>query len=737
MKMSEKFDFLIDDKVIEKFNLVEDSSMKNAIFNYCSKVGLSKTRVNLLYGFLSLYKNIKLDSLTWENLCDITTEVESKNSLKHHTMFNLDFIRYLIENGLYKGSNAQIVYEITKYCTTKKQRSILFNKNVKLENLIICEYKKHNGLSYDLIDTKLNNKFLVELLDGFYKSDLFSKAYHNFDFARNFVDSYSGFSDFKDITDFNYQIFNKQFDFYKDKKTEVKELVKFYIYLHSLHDGIFKPTDPVDIVWLNRPTFIEEFKEGFRIIDINHLEDVPDGDKWILRPNGLEQFTTEMKSTNYKKIDFSKVDYKEYRPFAKDFYWYSKQVLPVRRAHFYMLVSFLNFIYKYKNMSINKNDIDYMTITTKEVISYLSYIKNTDSVSTVNSKVSCVKAFLNEDYFDYVSPSVFNYLTLNGDSPAPGGISIPDDELKKLDKHLLELAEESEDSIFYIYYAIFRIALDTNLRISYILSITLDSIKEGMKEGQYYIEAITKTSNKEKVKENISKYAHRYLNIAKEKTEELRKDASEEYEKYVFLRYEKCSRIKQAQPISKNGFNKFLKKQCKAIGIPQYTAANLRDTSITQALDFARENNLSYAETKALVRGNPSTKIKHYFDENESKLFVEATYGIIIGDIDIKGQILENTDSSSFSKEETVDDDCGFCKEEECRILEDIGCPMCNFFMVTLDRIPFYERKIEQLKKAIENETIEHEREHLKAIERLYAAYLVALYEYKEKLGLK
>lgn len=738
--MDNLYDIKTNNNIIKKFDIIEDIDMKNALLNYfIEKLNpLSKSHFKALPNYLSIYKTIKLDSLDWDNLCDITTQVESKSYYSSFGLLNFNFFVYLIENNLYKGSNSAILYEKINLCKGRKERLALFDKNTNLEDFITVYYVSKRKELFYLMDTKLNNKFLVRLLSNFYKSDLFGKdlANKNFAFGENFVYSYDNFSNFKAVTDFNYQVFDKQFNFYKDNIKELKALLKFYIYLYSLDNNIFKPTDPIDITWMKRSDFLKQYEEGFRLFNFNPIEHFPSNDKWVIRPNGQENFSTKMNSTTYYSVNFTRIHYNRYRTFAKDYFWKSTLVLPSRIAHMSYIIEFLNFIYEYKNLSISKQKhVDYMEITTQEVYSYVKYISNNNlSEGGFNNKMSVIKALLENDYFNSVSPSSFELLVQNKVDTPYGGKSIPKDELEKLDRHLLKLAQDNNNDKFYIYYAIFRLALDTNFRISQLLSITTDSIKEGMKKGQYYIEDITKTSNKEKVKENISKYAHRYLDIAVKKTTYLRENVNKDYEKYVFLYYAKSGHINEVLPISAQVFNRFLKSQCRAIDLPEYTAKHLRYTSITKILDYAEENGLSPMEIKTLVRGNVSTKIKHYFDAQESKLFVESTYGIIIGNIDIKGQILETYDSSAFDKEETVDDNCGFCKEEECILFEKIGCPMCSSFVVTLDRIPFYEEKLRQLDNEIEKETIEHEIEHTLAIKRIYAAYLAELYKHKEKL---
>lgn len=730
----------------KKIDIIIDNDMKNAMLDFYSKVELNSSQEKYFNNYISRYQNINLETLNWETICDIASSIDSSHISGNFGVHNLNFVKYLIENNLYKDpfidENSDFILNLLNSSTEKRYRIMFFDKNFNLKNLFICKhmysYKDKNGRRENkvgnlIIDTKLDNPFLVKLLDGFYKSDFFSigNKKNDFDFSRNFHKSYDGLSTFEDVTDFNFKVFEKQFNFYKENKNQLSALISFYKYLHSIYEDIFKPSDPVDIFWIiKHVNFANQFRNGFRLVDLNPMEPYPTKDRWMLRPNGEENYTTRLDKTNYLEVDFTKIEHVDYRPFLKDFFWKSTSTLLVRRGNFYYLVEFLNFIYEYKTLNI-KNNSNYNEITSLEIYSYLGFISGKYSLKVYNDKVTALRAFLRADYFN-VEPVVFDFLVYVGTTAPPGGKSIPENDLKILNNHLLNLSHDSVEN--FIYYIIFKLSLDTTFRISYILSITIDSIKEAMKKEQYYINAVTKTSNKEKVKEHISKRDYRLLENAIKITNPLRDIAPKEYKNFIFLQN---TQRRGVIPINPENFNTFLKGECISLGLPKYTAENLRDTSITDALDFAVEKGLSPQETQILIRGKLSTKVKHYFDAQESKMFVEATYGVIIGNIDLKGQILETTDSSSFSKDELMDDGCGFCKENECRIHNQIGCPMCKFFIVTLDRIPFYIKKLEQLDTAIENETIEHEKEHLIAIKELYAAYLSKLLDLKHKLEIK
>jgi len=129
------------------------------------------------------------------------------------------------------------------------------------------------------------------------------------------------------------------------------------------------------------------------------------------------------------------------------------------------------------------------------------------------------------------------------------------------------------------------------------------------------------------------------------------------------------------------------------------------------------------------------TTIKHY-RQTEIKNYLEAMYGIIIGNVNIKGIVACNI--SDIIKELppkiesiTVKEKCGFCKQQECPLTKEIDCLICKSFITTIDRIPFFEKKIALLDEKIRNELIEHEKDHLKQIKRLCVGYLEKLFEIK------
>lgn len=729
-----------------KLMVIKDTKMRNAISDFLNQTDIGKSVANYINPFFSAYSNVILDDLEWTELCDIALKLEF-NKMFNLGPFNLKFIYFLLDNNLYTKNNIlhlkNIVNELILIANgSKQERLTLFNCD-NIERLFICKSSNKKRPFTTLIETNINNKFIVGLLDDFYKGDLYSSAYSSVDFVKKFSESYSDFSDFQDISDFNYSVFKSQYEFYKNNEKELKTLIKFYIYLYvtSEYTELFKANDPVDMVYMQQYNFLQKYKEGFELVNFNPNEEYPAINKWVIKPNGFEASSTAFKSTSYKSLDFTKIKCDFYINFAKHFYWYIPNSLTTKTVDITHVIIFLNFIFEYKTNNIKSlsEGIDYKKITASEVYSFRKHIGLTaQKANTFNSYMKAINKFLSmckEKGFLDVESGAFEYLYCNSKDKAKGGVSIPDEDLTLLEQHLEKLSEE-KNLLYNLYHIIFHLAIETELRISQLLSLQISEIKEGMKEGQFFIRSITKTSKGEKINQQISIYAKRHIDIAINITEDLRANASNKYSDYIFLAPPELvkSTNKDIKPIETYLFSRFLKRECKKIGLKEYSAENLRDTHMTKAVEFAFKRGLNILEASALTNhAKPSTTHDNYVDF-KVKTFAEATYGVMIGDVDIKGNILP-IDNETFTKEDTVDDNCGFCKETECKIMNEIGCPMCDGFVVTLDRIPYYELKIKQFDEAIEKEEIEHEKQHLTVQKKLYVAYLTELYKLREEIS--
>lgn len=579
----------------------------------------------------------------------------------------------------------------------------------------------------------------MDLLNKFYNNNSFGQYTRNINFAMSFLNSDNNIKNFYTISDFTYEVFKNQFEYFKDKPSELKELVKFHLYLYELSGSVnfFKPSDPIDTNMLQRPDFVQLVQDGYVLVNYNPFEEPPSYDKWLLKPNGFEDTTTLLKHDSYQKVDFSVVENKVYIPYLKQYFWECEVNLSSRKQWLSRIIDFLDFLADYKSKSIDNknNNIDLESITTVEAYSYRGYIETLSiSSKTKNIIYHAIKDFLYfciDKKYLVVQSGAFDYLNSHSVPSGDGGTDIPEDELIKLEE---QLRRHSEDNITRnLYYIIFHLAIETEFRISQLTSLKISNLKEGMKKNQFFIHSITKTSNADKEIQSITLYAKRHLDTAIKHTEKLREDATSDFKDYIFLA-KKNANNRDISPIEPQAFNSYLKKQCREIGIKEYSASNLRDTHMTKAVEYGFKQKLNPSQMGTLTNHVKTATTNNHYVNHKIRTFAEATFGVVIGDVDIKGTIL-NTTNETFGKEDVVDNGCGFCRENTCKIKNELGCPMCDGFVVTLDRIPFYELRIKEIDTMIDNEPIAHEREHLQTIKRLYVAYLERLYTLLEEVS--
>lgn len=722
-------------------NEIENDDMKKAIEGCLINNKITGRKVRILVNRL---RYERIENLTWENFCLLM-----ENELKIHNDMNCsDALRklfgYIVESDLYVGQELSYLKQFstwlqkTKRITTNKLKCF-FNKYRALESTLLYSYSNR----YELITLTSSNRFIVNLISEYLK--VRTPGSIDETFYLNFFKSCEDIESYTSLSDFNYSTFLKQFNYFKDNYTQIckssdenfclRDLISFYTHILSLPDGtdIFKISDPIDKNMLLRGDFISLFINDFKLVHYNPNESYPSHNKWMLTPNGFEYKSTRMNANKYYLIDFTKIKNTLYRNICKEFFWSQTTTIPTRIVKLGQLIYSLNYIEKYKVNFINNlaEQIIYENIISTDIYSYKVHILNTFDVgTTASSYLLTLKEFLafsKEKKLLNVHNACFEYLECQPRKKGQGGVDIPDDDLKKLENQLRNVAYDNDEN--FLYYVIFHIAIDTEFRISQILSLKINEIEEGMKINQYFIKSITKVSNGNILPQAISTYTKRHIDEAINHTSNLRKECSDcNIKNNIFLRRAKRNTI---SIVTVDSFNNFIKAQCDAIGIDIYTAANLRDTHMTKSKEYILKKELSSLEERALTgHKSPEVTNENYYNP-KIRTYLESTFGIIIGDVDIKGNIVRESEAN-FTKADTVADECGFCNKTSCDMLNSLDCLMCNGFVVTLDRIPYYEKKLAVLDKFIDDEPIEHEREHLVTIKRLFVAYLEKLYTLKE-----
>lgn len=705
-----------------------------------------------LKGFLKAMEHVNIDKLNWNGLSQLCLDNYNRDYNHTYTTILRCFIGFIVEHEYYKYGELEYLKTLMPYMEEKAVPHTklveIFDANRYLSSMVCVKSPRHG---YTVVNFNTSNDFIIKLLKDYIET-FYTKTHIHFDLLNNFSKSYNKIESFKSICDFDYESFKHQFEFFdsydsysrnRDKLDALNHLKNIYLYMISKcgEKSIFKVCDPIDKVVLERRDFTEKYRAGFEVVRYNPFEETPSVDKWFVAPNGYEKKSTKLKYNTYSAFDFSKVENTIYRRLAKDFIWKNNtnNLSTLSKDWSYYVIA-LNFLseYKLKAISLSDKDVDFANVESVDILSFRQHVFGTSKTnSNVNNYLKSMRSIVKfgiDNNFLEAKDDVFDYLTLVEKTKGSGGKSISDDDLVKFENHLVKIMYENH--VNYLYFIIFNLCLLTEFRIAQILSLKIGDIEEGMKKGQFFINSTTKVSGGEVQQQAISQYTKRYLDNAITFTQELRESCKEsKLKEYIFLN-EGRSEVKRKEgiyTIRTQAFRVFCARECRKIEIPSFTPANLRDTHMTKAAEFVFKNALSDLHYRTLT-SHSSSKItnEHYVDPN-IRTFVEATVGVVIGNVDIKGQIIPDKDIH-YSDEKTVSDGCGYCDEDICKMYNGLDCLMCSGIRVTVDRIPFFVRRIKKIDELIEKQSITHEKEHLVTIKRLHAAYLEKLYALKEDL---
>lgn len=724
----------------------------------------------------SVYLN---KDFSWEDLNEISDKVSQDE------VFNCfyNYLIYLLESNLYKGNYKNYLLnnlEIFKHFAGNNQKT-MFYKGSKPEFFYITQFKNGDKISKTRFNINTTNIGLKEIVINFIENEMSDKekGMTRFKvFIFNIPNSFK-FDKHNSVTiyDFNYKIFKEQYNYYKnisfnDTHNATTILIRLYIYMlkyikkHEIDYSIFSKIDGIDLNYLEKRNFETLYDSGFRIVYLNPLDKIPNIDKWLVAPNGLERKTISRKVNEYMPIDFSNIRNNTFKQALKAWYWYNEKSIFSRDKVYYIIIKFIEFILSnHKKMResnvINIVDIETTSkqkyhIATQDIIQYRYYIKSSyDNSFTRNAQISAVVNFLSYCHSRKILDieiTSFDYLKgFKKDEIKPNPILKEDLDL------IIQKYKELEDEgklinklMFYIVY----LCLTTSLRPNEVLKLERNCFIENMKKNQFSIRYIPeendddisdkpvlkllrKGGSGEPKEKNIDRYTEKIIRKAMQDTEEISQLADEDIKNYIFL-YKKSKTSIRAVSIDKA--SRTFKSIVNALPLSKrdYVFYNLRDTFMTNIYDIGKKNGASLEQIHmATDHKSIITTIKHYRD-SDIKKYLEAFYGLKIGDIELKGEIAysinEKLDDVKNINEITVSDSCGFCKKTGCGESYNIDCLICKSFITTIDRIPFFDNKIEKLDSQIQNETIEHEKEHLLKIKQILVGYVEQLYLLKNRM---
>lgn len=553
----------------------------------------------------------------------------------------------------------------------------------------------------------------------------------------SFMESfYSSMGDYAvtDTTQLSMDTFKASAQFYcnsKDKKKFQSFLYSFYNHCYDKYRINFFEKDGVDIALIEKQGLMQRLNDGYAVVKYNPYDNVPSADKWVLSYNPKYDAATEHSPTNSITMDFSDVQNETFRGWLKEYAWRADKALKSKRTVVNVLKEALNYIHQIRTAQIFDifcRDVAALDapLTQSEImaIRHFYLAQNTADV-TKHSKIYNFRAFLKylENHDITEIPGGTYYHMYHQNEPNNTSLAIPNEDLSLLTQVITNHAERSvqED----LYSVIYAIALDTNFRISKIISLKVDCVVETAKKGEYVVVARDKDATTGEVQEPITKETKRMIDHALEITRNLRQHAPDHLKSHLFITQQ--NGVVSVRALNRNNFTIYIKKCCIEAGIPEYTPANLRDTHMTLAKVFQIKNKLSNLELSALTgHKTPSVDIEHYVNMDIATM-MEALHGIIIGNINLNGKIVKEVSTDIAICENEVSNGCGYCQSEYCKNLTYLDCIMCKDFVTMPSRLPFFEEQIKTMDMNIRNAKTPHDKEDYINIKRLLVAYESAI----------
>ncbi|WP_180964093.1 site-specific integrase [Haloimpatiens massiliensis] len=738
--------------------------MTNKEFNEYVKNYFKYADKNFRKGIINSFNDISVNQLSWDTIC------KHLNKIRYQKNVLLEFYSHLLDNNIEFGKDTEYLRK-NKWIFSLPElgKSTLYFDNFfegsRPEKIFLYSSDNVKKIFYIDIDSPSLRKILQGYINNRFK---FTKNFTQLNiFIKSFKLSLSKCDRMPETyTDFTYETFIEQYKVLKgmthNRKNDIafNELRHFYVYLLDMLEKmgetykIFEESTGIDRVFLKNKKFNNLYEKGFKVINYNKYEDIPKHDKWMLNPNGYEKSSVSIKPLEYRMVNFSVIEDIEMRKLVKEYFIYSNKSLATLLTEIGSIFGYFKFIQNDKikresNQVINfgNRKDNYNEIFSEfKILMFIEYKSSKASgYAKAGGSLSQLKRFIefvdNKKIYN-IDSKIYNYFKFKRDSKQLSSKVIVKEDLEKIAKEIKTNMKSGSynDKIFWFY---FYLAISTNFRPSEILSLKRDCIVSTMKTGEYKvvseninrINMKTKASAGKSIEVNPSEYTLRIIKEAIEFTQELANESPNKIKDLIFIKRDKSGYI---VPVSNESIRYHLDKLNKKLELVNgpYAAYDFRHTYMTKLFEDAVKNDKVNLAILASGHKDISTTIKHYI-RPDVRNYLETFYKVNIGNIDIKGRIIDNISDINMEmpkdlREVTVGECGGICTGE-CDIIENIDCLICKKYVVPVDNIPLFEKKLDLLNNQIANEQILHEKEHLVSIKKLYVAYLSAMYSYKKK----
>ena len=714
------------DKETKELSMSYLASIKND-GDHVISYRISKCREFIDFTSKFLCKNV-INNIKRKDLISYITN-GGKMSCKHICMF-LEFCQGYLTNDLKKLLNYK-----TLLCSpggTKEKLIALCNAE-HIEQYVLKK-KKKKPLSSNLFMLDIPYEYpLFNVAVSFIEQSTYRISEFTY-FVENLYRSFNNVN-IKDIYDFNLETFKNSIEYYYNKESRLfmSLVMSFFHYCAALTGYNFFEDASLNIKILDKPGLAYHIATGYELIVYSYLDNIPRNDKWALAYDKKHDKGTFHPSSEVLYFNFSEIREPNFRYMTKEFVWRSQKSLRVKRNILVDLKHFFNYVSDLREgreLSIfckpgRKADHD---ITIDEINAYITHLNHLKlsqrTIVTKMDHVRCMFSCLSMQGHDIPKGVFYALYNRNSYLRANTSKAIPDHELELIHNVLLQNAKK--EILYAVYYAIFYLAINTELRISEIVSLRQDCVIETLKKGEYILLSRRKDDTTEYAEIPITQYTKRQIDIILDITKDLRVNSTDNVKELLFI--VPGSGTFHSRVITVQNFRKYFQKECKNAVSKEYSPQNLRDTYMTKALRLKLKEGLSDIELSALTGHNTTSVLTNNYADLSVEEMLELTHGIIIGNVDhITGEILSEVPDYIATKENEVANQCGYCKSDSCNSTTLLDCLMCSSFVTTPSKRGFFEKQIRIINYKIKNAACQHDREDLVAIKKLHLFYICAI----------
>lgn len=704
-------------------------------------------------GFRKFYEDFidkTPDSITWNYISEYVQQTNYEKQCLNLTLV-------LLDNGYGLNDHKEALLRLYPQLLALSRKS-----SIKSISEVFVADKIDDTFIYDIADDvnwmENNKRFIIylpyknkciqnEVFQHYKTSD---GKYYIPKFSMNFEDSLEEIAkDINSYKDFNDTTFWAQANYFmnndeltpKELTRCLRLLIMFYRYLVNKHTDhrYFDNTLHMSESLLFSENLFVRIKQGYYVMPFSTDANYHNYKRIIFLLRGYGSLSTRIKNDDYKAVDLSAIKSSFYRNELFRYYVSMPSVTVVTAlGQIIHARDALAMIEDVKSQKGYPNPAqDYMN--NQEAVFIRSFYSDESiKLASRNNKIGAIRRFLLWERGEHkitFDDMFFEYLVQYEEPSMNHGKAIPDDHVAMISERLAHQASSSHE--MDLTYAAFHLALETEFRISQICHLTVDCIKPSAKPHEYIIQSYHKSGHGRLDSFVISEQTYRHIMRIIENTEPYREKCKrKDLLNYIFL-YDGTGNT--VSLMNSNKFRLWFQETCASLGLPKYTSVNIRDTHMTKSFEYVLRHGKSDLVMSALSKHKYLDTTKSHYIEQRLDEMLEATYGVIIGDLDDcynpSTHITDIIPKDINKKEHIVENGCGNCKSAQCTMKNALPCLICDHFITTVEHEPAFRRAIEAVDKLIQQSNTKHDKDDLTTIKVLLVMYLKSIYQIKEEMA--